>query len=317
MSNAFSINKSDSNLARVISENKAAYILGFSDGSNMKLNKRHTKEQFYVGDFLKVNIQNHSVLETSLIARKNVICKAKNNTLKDYHIIEADQIIATNIDHIFVMIPLDKTFSIAKVERYILVFSQENVELTIILSKKDLDSNNEQTLAKLTNLYPNIRFIPISIFDNDSIDGLKKLLKEDQTGLFIGSSGAGKSSIINLLQKHYIAKTNSVRNDNKGKHTTTSSLIIYCPDIRYNIVDTPGFKGIDSNYEIDMNILFERIDQLAAYCKFSNCSHRSEPGCAVKRAVDENLLEPEVLERYHYNIDKLELLSKRRKSWRL
>lgn len=190
--------------------------------------------------------------------------------------------------------------------------------MTIVLSKKDLCPDYATVMEEIQQLYSNITLVAISSEDQDSIDTLKGNLVAGGIGLFIGTSGAGKSTLVNLLQEEFSAKVNAVkRQDGKGKHTTTSSTFVYCPDLDYYVVDTPGFKGIDSHYAMDNKSLFAVIDDLAAACKFSNCQHRTEPKCAVKAALENGTLNPTILERYHYNLDKMELLSKRRESWRL
>lgn len=310
----FVLPKGAGNLARVISENKMDYILGFADGHVQDISKKQGQESFYVGDVVEIVKQE----KLSLHERKKVIRKSSNTTAKSYHFSEEDQVLATNIDQLFILIPLDQNFSISKLERYVLVFSQQDVELTVILSKKDLCPNPDAIIKEVTTLYPAVSVIALSIHDPESTTILKSQLKVGGIGLFIGTSGAGKSTLVNHLQEDYTAKVNEVkRSDGKGKHTTTSSTFIYCPDLDYYVVDTPGFKGFDSHYEMDTKSLFSVIDDLARSCKFSNCQHKTEAKCAVKEAIEKGKLNPKLLERYHYNLDKLELLSKRRKSWRL
>lgn len=303
--------------ARVISENRAEYLLGLADGSQLRVNKKLTDRRFYVGDYVNYQLDQQELVSIDLIPRRNTISKAANSTVKDYHFSEKDQVLATNIDQIFVLIPLDKNFSLARLERFVLVFSQETADLVIVLSKKDLYPNLQELLDSITSLYPQVRVMALSLYDETSIQAFKDLLPEGKTGLFIGASGVGKSSLLNRLQPNYQAKVNAVRSDDKGKHTTTSSSLVYCPDLNYTIVDTPGFKGIDTHHAIDSKVLFEEIELLSAQCRFSDCQHLTEPKCAVKGAVQEGRLDKTILERYHYNLNKLDLLSKRRKSWRL
>lgn len=279
--------------------------------------KKQGQKNLFVGDIVALSTEgNHERLH--VVERKNKIQKANNTTAKSYHFSDQDQVLATNIDQLFILISLDQNFSISKLERYVLVFSQQEVNLTIVLSKKDLCPDYATVMEEIQQLYSNITLVAISSEDQDSIDTLKGNLVAGGIGLFIGTSGAGKSTLVNLLQEEFSAKVNAVkRQDGKGKHTTTSSTFVYCPDLDYYVVDTPGFKGIDSHYAMDTKSLFAVIDDLAAACKFSNCQHRTERNCAVKAALENGTLNPTILERYHYNLDKMELLSKRRESWRL
>ncbi|MGX7200562.1 ribosome small subunit-dependent GTPase A [Enterococcus nangangensis] len=317
MNNAFGIYHKENNVARIISENRAEYLLGFPDETISKFNKKKANKLFYVGDFVKYQAEGNEITQLELFSRETIISKSSNVTAKNYHFSDSEQVLATNIQQIFIFVPLDKNFALSKIERYVLVFSQEKVELTIVLSKKDLYRDYHNLVKNIQQLYPQINLLPISVYDESSIEQLKGMLSPGKTGMFIGTSGAGKSTVLNLIQDQYVAKVNDVKKDGKGKHTTTSSFVIFVPEMNYCIVDTPGFKGIDSNHSIDSNVLFDQIGQLALECKFRNCTHTSEPHCAVKAAVKDGILEQEILDRYQYNVNKLELLSKRRPSWRL
>ncbi len=317
MNHIFGIPEGKKNVARIISENRAEYVLGLPDHTSQTFNKKQTPHLFYVGDFVTYQMENNEITQIELFARDTVISKSSNVTAKDYHFSDSQQVLATNVNQVFIFVPLDKNFALSKIERYVLVFSQKDVELTIVLSKKDLYKNYQKLVKDIQKLYPQIHLLPISLYDKNSMTQLKDMLTPGKTGIFLGTSGAGKSTALNLIQDQYVAKVNKVKKDGKGKHTTTSSLIIYVSEMDYCIVDTPGFKGIDSNRTIDTNVLFEEIDELALHCKFRNCTHRSEPHCAVREAVANGTLKQEVLDRYHYNIDKLDLLSKRRANWRL
>lgn len=314
--NYYALKNKPKNTARIISENRINYILGFINGDSKSCNKYTCQQELYVGDIVKLNITKDNKEQLELIERKNIISKSSNTTAKNYNFSESDQILATNIDQVFIFLPLDHHFSLSKLERYVLVFSQDSIELTIILSKKDLCPNFEDIIKTITLLYPNVTIQSISIFEEDSIKEFKNRLIPGKIGLFIGSSGAGKSTLINYLQNDITLKTNKIKKDGKGKHTTTSSTIIPCNEINYSIIDTPGFKGIDKHYQIDMEVLFDRIESIGRHCKFSNCKHLTEPKCAVKQAVLDGIIDQKVLDRYHYNVQKLELLTKRRKSWR-
>ena len=166
MISAFSIDDKKSNIARIISEHRSEYILGFQNNDIQQISKLSLKNQlYYIGDFIKYSVTNNSISNIELLPRKNVICKSSNTTKKSYNFSEYNQILATNVDQLFIFIPLDKNFSLSKIERYILVFSQQNVDVTIVLSKKDLFSNYKEYLSQVKQLYPKINICPISLYD--------------------------------------------------------------------------------------------------------------------------------------------------------
>lgn len=299
-----------SNIARVISETKSSYLLGLADGQVLTGRKKYGAPAYFVGDVVRLQEKNQHVWIDSLVERKKVISKLANQTLKDDHEKVKEQILATNVDKLFILIAVDQNFSIAKVERFVLIFQQKAVELTVLLTKKDLKPDVDKDLAHLRELYPQVEFLAISLYDEVSLRVFKSHLKAGKIGLLIGASGAGKSSLLNHLLGMEQVKINQVRKDRKGKHTTTSSFLHECLDLDYCMIDTPGFKGIDSQHEVDASSLFEDIVALSRECKFSNCQHETEPACAVKAALVSGRLSQEKWERYCYQAEKIATFSK-------
>lgn len=283
---------------RIISETRVSYLLK-NAYAELSVSKKLCKEPFYVGDF--VTYQNNQIV---LVTRKNLVTKSHNMTLKSDHQLKKEQILASNVDQILILIALDQRFSLSKLERFYLVFAQESIDLQIILTKKDLVSDNQAIINQVNHLYPQIKVTAISQKDPDSINKVKNILKPYHTVLLLGASGAGKSTLINLLLHKDIAKTNQTRSDGKGRHTTTSSLILDCPELQLQLIDTPGFKGIDKVKELDLSLLFQDIIEIAKLCHFPNCQHLNEPRCAVKEALETVQLSQEIWERYLYHQQK-------------
>ena len=292
------------NPARIISENKEDYILVGTDGNIINIRKTHNMPDYYTGDVVEI-IKGRI---TKLIERRNTVKKSANKTAKSFHNANKNQILASNVDQLFVLMAVNQNFSMAKLERYMLVFSHDDYEMHIVLTKTDLISKEKCNLIKseITDIYPDIHLHSISIYDVFSTEKLALSFEKGKTGLFMGSSGAGKTSLINKLIGT-AERTNTVRSDGKGRHTTTSAKILYSEKYDYYIIDTPGFKGIDKNEYADSSVLFEDISEIATRCKFSDCRHINEPGCAVKEAVKNGTLSKEKYERYLYNQKRLKM----------
>lgn len=306
-------NRSEPNAARVLSETKQAYQVGTSDGNKEIIRKKYGASAYFVGDIVRIGKQKEHLVAEELLERRTVIAKAANQTLKDDHRKETDQILATNVDQLFVLIAVDQNFSMSKIERFILIFQQEMVDMWVILTKKDLKSDIEQDMEHLKSLYPQIHFLAISLYDEASLLAFQSVLINGKIGLLIGASGAGKSSLLNYLMGVEEVKTNQVRKDRKGKHTTTTSVFHELRDRDYYLIDSPGFKGIDSHHEVDASVLFSEIVELSKQCKFSNCQHQTEPGCAVKSALQSGQLAQEKWERYVYQASKIATFTSRGK----
>lgn len=257
---------------------------------------------YYVGDYVRlVDFDNKKFIK-SIEPRINTVSKASNKTAKNYNYAHDEQILATNVDQIFILIASDQRFTIGKLERYLLTFSRDNIKVSIIITKSDFEELTEVIRKMIHNYYPNLSIYYTSSYDSASIFQLKKLIQLQETVILLGSSGVGKSTLINTLQGVDTERTNTTRSgDHKGKHTTTSTKLIYVDILDSYLIDTPGFKGIDTTNEVNMNVLFERITILSQSCKFRDCQHISEPQCAVKKAVENGEITQEYYERYIIN----------------
>ena len=177
-------------------------------------------------------------------------------------------------------------------------------ETKVIISKSDIKENADKIISKIENVYPDIKVYKSSIYDVDKMNDIVKLFNHEETALFLGSSGAGKSTLINYLLDNEIIETQAVRSDGKGKHTTTSANIYYSYKTNSYIIDTPGFKAISTNREISDDILFNQINELSKNCKFNDCKHYTEPGCAIHKAIKSGELSDELYERYLKNKER-------------
>lgn len=206
------------------------------------------------------------------------------------------QIIATNIDTVLICMSLNNDFNIRRLERYISVAWDSMANPVIVLTKSDLCDDIENKLLQVRSVAIGIDILVTSSMLGEGYSNIKEYIKKGKTVAFIGSSGVGKSTLINRLLGNEVLKTNGIRDDDKGKHTTTHRQLFLVPDGGV-VIDTPGMRelGIIS---ADLDKSFSDIDELAKKCKFSDCRHENEPKCAVREAIENGLLDIERLESY-------------------
>lgn len=293
--------------ARVVSETKGSYQVGLLNGSLLSIDKKRLREPYYVGDIVNIETIAKEQTISGLVERHRIVKKARNKTAKDEHFASKEQILATNVEQLMILLAIDQNLSLAKLERYLMVFGQEELAIHILLTKCDLDVNHKDFIVQVNTLYPEVNILAVSLYQPEQLQEVQNLLPKEGGTLLIGSSGAGKTSLINSMLGEEVFQTQAVRKDSKGKHTTTASQLIALPQSNGYLIDTPGFKGIDSRDRLYPERLFGPIYELAAECKFSNCKHDTEPGCAVKAALTRGDLTPEKWERYLYHSQSLSI----------
>lgn len=206
------------------------------------------------------------------------------------------QIVATNVNTVFVCMALTEDFNIRRLERYLSVVRQSAAYPVIVLMKSDLCQEIEQRVRQVESISFGLDVLVTSSVDLRGYDQLQMYLSEGQTVAFIGSSGIGKSTLINHLLGYQQLQTNEVRADGKGKHTTTHRQLIILP-IGGIVIDTPGMKELGL-MSAEFETSFQDIEELAKQCKFANCRHESEPSCAILNAIQTGKLEKERFENY-------------------
>ncbi len=281
----------DFSMARVIQVHKERYILRNSDGEweaevtgNFRFAVTSPDRFPVVGDWVAMKeMDENQAIIYEVAERKTELVR------KSVEVNGQKQILAANIDHAFIVTGLDRDFNMNRIERYIVATNAGNINPVILLSKCDLVTRDhiENTINILIDRFGAFRVISFSNISGAGLAEIKSLVEEGQTYIVIGSSGVGKSSLINTLKQSGIAQTRELsKSTNKGKHTTTSRSLLQL-DNGGMIIDTPGMRefGIAGS-EADVENTFDDIKKLASDCRFSDCTHTTEPGCAVVHSVE-------------------------------
>ncbi|MBU5425039.1 ribosome small subunit-dependent GTPase A [Tissierella pigra] len=199
---------------------------------------------------------------------------------------EKEQMVAANFDHVFIISSLNHDFNIKRIERYLAIAWESGASPAIILTKTDLVDDIQEYAFQLDDIAMGVPVFYLSSVTGEGIDELKNYLKPRETIVFLGSSGVGKSSLVNALSGEEIMKVNDIREeDSKGRHTTTHRELIMLRNGTM-IIDTPGMRELSLwNTEDGLDTAFSEIEELGRLCRFKDCSHNKEPGCRIKSAL--------------------------------
>lgn len=214
-----------------------------------------------------------------------------------------DQAVAANFDYVFITMSLNRDFNISKLERYLTVAWQSGGEPVVLLTKADLCENAEEYVVQVRRTAPGVKVYCISSVTGQGLCDLEEYLQEGKTIALLGSSGVGKSSLLNAFMGGEEMLTGGIREaDAQGRHTTTYRQCMFLPEqIKLpdgtvisgggRIIDTPGMrKLIVADVDSGIQTSFEDIETLAAGCRFRDCQHKKEPGCAVLAALADGSL---------------------------
>lgn len=261
-----------------------------------------------VGDYVKFKLEDNKT--------KAVISEVKpRNTVFERKIAgetTQKQVQGANFDTVFIVMSLNKDYNLRKLERFVLTAWDTGATPVVVLTKSDLCDNIGDYVADAMNVAPGVDVIAVSSLYDEGLDQLEAYLNPGQTIALFGASGVGKSTLINTLVGSDIMTVKQVReDDDRGRHTTTHRQLVMTPE-GIVFMDTPGMRELaiwDDGSGIEQ--AFSDIVSLANTCKFNDCHHKSEPGCAVKEAISQGELTIERLKSYEKLQREAKMIQKR------
>jgi len=282
----------ENNIMRVSEVQRERYTLIGEMGeidAKLKGNLYNSGEYPVVGDYVEVifNPYGDSLIE-KILERKTYLSRPDRSGHADGYVKTlVEQPMAANFDYVFIVTSLNQNFNAGRIARYIAITVQGGGTPVVILSKADLCENVSGYIAEVKSVSDKTDVIAISSVTGAGMSELQKYFRSGVTIALIGSSGVGKSTMLNAIAGKEVMKTSSIREeDGKGRHTTTYRHLFKL-DNGVTVIDTPGMREIGV-CDIDEGIdnTFSDITDLFSQCRFSNCRHDTEPNCAVKKALE-------------------------------
>ena len=306
---AFSRHVADSDAldpARVTVENSSTYRVRTGQGersARLSGRLRHetidTADRPAVGDWVAIEspAEEGDVTIHRVLPRKSRFSRKAAGHRTD------EQVVAANVDTVWIVTSLDQDFSLRRIERYLALAWESGAVPAVILTKADLCDQADRLCDEVQSVARGVGVHRTSSLTQEGLQELHRYFQDHATVALLGSSGVGKSTLINVLAGESLQQTGDVRSDGKGRHTTTQRQLIRLPGGGL-IIDTPGMRELQLwDSESGLSETFCEIEQLSRGCRFSDCTHTSEPGCAVLDAVatgqlaEERLLSHQKLQR--------------------
>ena len=319
-------------VARIIAVHKDRYEIVCNNGKGFASIKRgfyyDNPDSIYptTGDFVLIEWNNtgdsmiYETLKRESSFSRTASSSDRNRELHNQH----EQLVASNFDYVFIMQSLNNNFNINRIERYLSLAWESGGIPVIILTKSDLVENAQEYIEEVQNIAFGVDVYAISSVNQEGIENIRKYFTKGNTIVFLGSSGVGKSTLVNTLYGEEVMKTSEVReDDSRGRHTTTSRNLIMLPNGAM-VIDTPGMRELGMwDAKEGISKTFSDIEELIGTCKYSNCTHTNEPGCKILEAIENGTIDKERFEQYiklqkesEYNTDSERYLKNKREKFK-
>lgn len=284
--------------ARVAAEHRGAYEVWSANGrggAQIAGRLRHEGAFAGVGDWVALDSPpgpDRAVTVQRVFERRTVFTRGAAGR-------EArTQVIAANVDCVFVVCGLDADFNLRRIERYVARVWGSGALPIVVLSKSDLGDGSSAAVQETEARCPGVEVLAVSAVRGDGLSEVRAKIPPGSTAALVGSSGAGKSTLVNALVGAEAMATGDVRDrDGRGCHTTTHRQLVMLPGGGL-LLDTPGMRELQLSDVGGLAVAFEDVESLAAGCRFSDCTHGDEPGCAVQAAIEAGELGAERLEHF-------------------
>ena len=287
-------------LGRVIAQYKDLYKVATQENeilAEISGKLRHSSDDLpdfpAVGDFVLLdrndNLHGNAII-SQVLKRKSLFVRRAAGTAQNA------QVVAANIDTAFICMSLNSDFNLRRLERYLSITWDSGASPVIVLTKADLCDDLSFKLSEIDKVAAGVELVVTSSITEDGYKSILKYVEPGKTIAFMGSSGVGKSSLINRLLGEDVLTTREIRKDDKGRHATTNRELLLIP-FGGAVIDTPGMRelGVEN---VNLSKTFSDIEEFAEQCRFKDCRHENEPGCAVLLAIEQGRLDKERLISY-------------------
>lgn len=287
----------DDTLARVIAQYRGKYKIVTAQGemlAELSGRLRYDTDELAmypaVGDYVMARVAADSAVIHHVLTRKSLFVR------KAVGVSGQAQPIAANVDVVFLCMSLNHNFNLNRMERYLSIAWDSGATPVVVLTKSDLCQDLNKAVEQVEKISCYSDVITISMYDTDVCEKFLPYFRKNQTCAFIGSSGVGKSTLINKLLGETVNATQEIGRGDKGRHTTTGRELFPCP-MGGVVIDTPGMREMGAE-GVDLSKSFAEIEELAQHCQFRDCTHTKEQGCAVLQAIENGELDIRRLESY-------------------